>query len=136
MTVVSTEEDFYDTLVQRYQKTDLEEIFDTMLKETRLVYAMVTVTIPAQKTIKVTAQAQKRQMFGNYTLAENDETENTVYQYDFASAKDSRLNVNKTVLRLSEPEIWKVTVDNPGLKKSGGVLSASYKKGTYSFSLS
>lgn len=136
LTVVSTEEDFYDTLVQRYQKTDLEEIFDTMLKETRLVYAMVTVTIPAQKTIKVTAQAQKRQMPGNYTLAENDETENTVYQYDFASAKDSRLNVNKTMLRLSEPEIWKVTADNPGLKKSDGVLSASYKKGTYSFSLS
>lgn len=136
LTVISTEDDFYDTLVQRYQKVDLEEIFETMLEETRLVYAMATVTIPAKKTLKVTAQVQKRQADGNYALAGEEENENTVYQYDFASAEDSRLNIKKTVFQMPEPEMWKATAKNPGLEKRGSGLFSSFKHGVFSIFLS
>ena len=136
LTVISAEDEFYDTLVQRYETIELEEILKIMFYETRIVYAMVTVTIPAEKTVRVTAQVQKRQIYGNFTLAEDDESQKTSYQYDFVSAQNSRLNVKKTNFRLDEPEIWKVMVDDMGLKQNGSRLSASFQKGNYSFIIS
>lgn len=136
LTVISTEDDFYDTLVQRYEIIELEEILKTMFQETRIVYAMVTVTIPAKKTMKAVAKVQKRQTYGNFTLAEEDIEQNATFQYDFVSAEDSRLNVRKTIFQLDEPKIWKVKEDDMGLKQNGSRLSASLQNGDHSFALS
>ena len=136
LTAVSQEDEFYDALVKRYGFTQLEEIFEMMFEETRIVYAMVTVTIPAKKTVKVTARTQKRQANGNFKLPWDDEGQKTDFQYDFASTADSRLHVKKTFLQLDAGKMWKVTAEDMGLQKRGGLLTASFGKGAHSFILS
>ena len=114
LTMISEEEDFYRALMQRYENTELTEVFERMLGETRVVYAMATVTIPAKETIRAVVQTQKRQNAGNYMLlTDDDETdrmdenqtdvydaggmeEGGTYVYDFLSAAQSRLSVKKT----------------------------------------
>lgn len=118
LTMISEEDDFYRVLTQRYETTELTEVFERMFGETRVVYAMATVTIPAKKTIRAVAQTQKRQNAGNYMLPENRGADrDQTYVYDFLSAAQSRLRMKKTDFRLTLPAEWKIAKEDCGLEK-------------------
>lgn len=146
LTMISEEDDFYRILTQRYENTELTEVFERMFGETRVVYAMATVTIPAKETVRVVVQTQKRQNTGNYLLltkpdradkdrtnaggVSDDEGENDAevpaemeadtgeaYAYDFLSAAQSRLRLKKTDFRLELSEEWEILRENCGLEQ-------------------
>lgn len=121
------EEDFYDALLQRWQTAELKEICEKIFGETRLVYAMATVTIPAGKTLKVTARTQKRPVSMYYALAEGqtdalaEGQKEDAHDYDFLSSAKSLLNIKKALLQLSLPKEWKLADSNPSLKQKKSV---------------
>lgn len=141
LTMISEEDDFYSVLMQRYENAELTEVFERMFGETRVVYAMATVTIPAKKAVRAVVQTQKRQNAGNFMLApENDHsgnyrTENheskthagvydlgepdgrDTYVYDFLSGTQSRFPIQKTDFRLALSLEWQLAEGNPGLKQ-------------------
>ena len=140
LTMMSEEEDFYRVLMQRYENTELTEVFERMLGETRVVYAMATVTIPAKETIQAVVQTQKRQNAGNYMLLTDDSetdhmdenqtdtndaggmAEGETYVYDFLSAAQSRLSVKKTDFRVVLSEEWKIADEDCGLEQKRDYL--------------
>lgn len=114
LTMISEEEDFYDTLTKRYGTTELQEIFERIFGETRIVYAMTAVTVPAGKTVKVTARSQKQQENGHYILGSGPQ-DTEEFRYDFLSAGQSRLKIKKTAFRLKAEEAWQLAGQNMGL---------------------
>lgn len=124
LTMISEEEDFYHTLLQRYQSTELEEVFERLFGETRVVYALMTVTIPSKQTVRVSARMQKRQP-GAKDIA---------YRYDFFSSTQSHLQIKKTTMRLGLSGEWELTDDNIGLeRKRGDVWKGELGAGNYYF---
>lgn len=135
LTMVSEEEAFYDTLVQRYQSAELTEIFERLFGETRVVYAMTTVTIPAKQSIQAEVQALKRQNAGNYKLIAEKDTGKEA-QYDFLPASQSRLQIAKTVIRLTLEDGYLLADQDMGLvQKREGVWKAELRNKAYCFTI-
>ena len=160
LTMISGEEEFYHTLVQYYGSTELTEVCEKLSGETRVVYAMTTVTIPARQTCKVTTYIQKRQCSEYFTLINNftgntfatdtsgmdttatdtsadseKETKTESYGFDFLSGGKSLLNIGRTTVRLSMPEGWRVSDNNFGLRRSESVWKASAPEKSYYFEI-
>lgn len=114
LTVTSTEDDFYDTLTERYHSTELQEISNRMFAEIRIVYAMGTVTIPAGETVKVTARTQKQQENGHYVFADGPLRTDS-FRYDFLSGAQNRLRIKKTDFQLHLADEWEIMKQNMGL---------------------
>lgn len=135
LTAVSEEEDFYDTLTERYQSLELSEILRKLFGETRVVYARTTVTIPAGQAIRAVAQTQKPQNTEqDLSMGQNDADK--VYPYDFLSAAQSQLQIKKTAFRLELGQEWQLTEQNLGLKQThGSVWKAVLKQKSYYFSI-
>lgn len=126
LTVISEEEDFYDTLKERYGGTELKEILERMFGETRIVYAMATVTIPAKHSVRVTARTQKQQEQGHYMLKDAKDAGED-FRYDFLSESQSRLQIKKTAFRLEVAKEWEVSDQDAGLvKKRDSVWEAEF----------
>lgn len=117
LTVMGDEETFYDTLMGRYQSTELKEIFGKLFGETRVVYAMATVTVPAGKSIQVTARTQKRQSQGHYALMDKDAGGREDYRYDILPGTQSHLSIGKTAFQLVLPDGWQIKEDDMGLER-------------------
>lgn len=119
LTVIDEEESFYRTLTQRYQSAELKEIFNQLFGETRMVYALTTVTIPAKQSVQIIARTQKLQNNGHFMLMDTktDDENRDEYQYDFLSTAQSHLSIKKTKLRLELPAGWEVGRDNIDLAK-------------------
>lgn len=134
LTVISGEEGFFDTLVQRYQSTELKEIYEKLLGETRIVYAMTTVTVLAKQTLKVTAHTQKRQNNGYYYTpqAEKDDAD---YRFDLLSSAGSHLNIAKSTFVLTLPDEWQVTDSSLNLKRKKSIWKAALQTDSYYFVL-
>lgn len=125
LTMFGEEEDFYNTLQQRYQSTELREVFERIFGETRVVFARATITIPAGKSVQVAAHIQKRKQ---------QETEE--YAFDFFSAAHSQLPLKKTAFRLTIEDGITITEQNLGLEqKKASVWKAVLSKKPYSFSV-
>lgn len=128
LTVISDEDGFYDALTVRYRSTELKEIFGQIFGETRIIYAMATVTIPAKESLRVTARTWKRQNSGHYTLMDSrqeNETEKKdghVFQYDFLSSRRSRLNMKKTNFHLVLPKGWQAGANDMNLEKKKALV--------------
>ena len=116
LTMISEEERFYDSLIQRYQSTELTEIFERLFGETRVVYARATVTIPAKQSIQVTTRIQKRPNEGNYMLAEETEREGDIL-YDFLSSDQSHLKIYTTSVSIKLLDAWQLTDQSMNLKQ-------------------
>lgn len=114
LTIISEEERFYDTLMQRYQSVELSEIFERLFGETRVVYARATVTIPAKRTVRVTVQVQKRYKKTMDAGEGEQETEKQM-QYDFFPGTQSHLKITKTSVLLQLKDAWQLTGQNLGL---------------------
>ncbi len=135
LTMISEEEDFYHTLLQRYQSTELAEVFERLFGETRVVYALMTVTIPSKQTVRVSARTQKRQP-GVKDIAADGEAADNGYRYDFFSSAQSRLQIKKTAMRLGLSGEWKLADENIGLEqKRGDVWKGELRAGNYYFCL-
>ncbi len=125
LTMIGEEEDFYNTLQQRYQSTELREVFERIFGETRVVFARATITIPAGKSVQVAARTQKRK-----------QQETQEYAFDFFSAAHSQLPLKKTAFRLTVEDGLSLTEQNLGLKqKKASVWKAVLSKKPYSFSV-
>ena len=123
--MIGEEEDFYNTLQQRYQSTELREVFERIFGETRVVFARATITIPAGKSVQVAARIQKRK-----------QQETQEYAFDFFSAAHSQLPLKKTAFRLTIEDGITITEQNLGLKqKKASVWKAVLSKKPYSFSV-
>lgn len=116
LTMMSEEDLFYDTLMQRYQSLELTEIFERLFAETRVIYARTTVTIPAKQSVQVTVQTQKCQKQANDLLAEDQANDGDI-TYDFLPSTQSRLPIGKTSVLFQVEDPWQVTEQNLGLKK-------------------
>lgn len=116
LTMAGEEDTFYDMLVQRYQSTELTEIFERLFGETRVVYAMTTVTIPAKQSVQATVQTKKRQKAGNGMPYDVDSADDGV-RYDFFSGTLSRLQIDKTALRLKFTGQWQLVEQNMDLEQ-------------------
>lgn len=114
LTMISEEDRFYDTLLQRYQSVELSEIFERLFGETRVVYARATVTIPARKTIRVTVHIQKRQK-NTMDAGTKESDAETQQQYDFFPGMQSHLQIVKTSVSLQLKEEWQLAGQNLGL---------------------
>lgn len=134
LTVISGEEDFFDTLVQRYQSTELKEIFEKLLGETRIVYAMATVTVLAKQTLKVTARTQKRQDNGHYYTPQAVKKD-ADYRFDLLSSAGSHLNIAKSTFVLTLPDEWEIADSSLNLKRKKSVWKAALKNGSQHFVL-
>ncbi len=138
LTVIGNEESFYHELLERYHTTELREIYEQLLGETRIVYAMTTVMIPAGQSVQVTAQVCRRQYYGHYMLMNEDEQEQQAdhYQFDFMMDDNSRLNVEKTSLRLKLSAEWQIIEENLGLEQKKSVFKAVLGDNMYHFIVS
>lgn len=140
LTMVGEEETFYDDLAKRYQSTELKEILERLFGETRVVYAMATVTVPAKQSVRVTAHTQKRQNSGKFILMQESgdaKVQEGRYQYDFFSSKQSRLQVTGTDFRLVLGKEWQLAGDTMGLKRRRQLVWGAKLGGKpYSFSVS
>lgn len=116
LTMMSEEERFYDSLIQRYQSTELTEIFERLFGETRVVYARATVTIPAKQSIQVTTRIQKRQKEGNFMLSEETDREGDIL-YDFLSNDQSHLKIHATSVSFKLLDAWQLTDQSMDLKQ-------------------
>lgn len=135
LTMVSDEEAFYDMLVQRYQSVELSEILERLFGETRVVYAMTTVTIPAKQSIQAKVQALKRQNTGNYMLAA-EKAAGKDAQYEFLPASQSHLQIANTGFRLLLEDGWQLADQDLGLvKKREGVWKADLQNKAYYFTV-
>lgn len=147
LTAIDGEDGFYDTVASRYQGTELSEVFGQLFGETRIIYAMSTVTIPAGESIRVTAKAQKRQNNGHYQVMDMDKgglkdgldgdighaalSGGKQYQYDLLDGQSSRLQIGRQSFKLTLPEGWQAGENNLGLKevKKPGQKSFVWKAG-------
>lgn len=135
LTMVSDEAAFYDTLVQRYQSVELSEILERLFSETRVVYAMTTVTIPAKQSIQAKVQALKRQNTGNYMLAA-EKAAGKDAQYDFLPASQSHLEIVNTSFRLTLEDGWQLADQDLGfVQKREGVWKADLQNKAYYFTV-
>ncbi len=95
LTMISEEDDFYRVLMQRYENAELTEVFERMFGETRVVYAMATVTIPAKATVRAVVQTQKRQNAGNYILLPDHYGADT-YKTGYSKTDHSEMDHSET----------------------------------------
>ena len=129
LTIIGDEDDFYYRLNMRYGSSELTEVFDRMFAETRIVYAMATVTVPAGKTIQVTARTQKQQPGGRYVMEEGYADMPEQFRYDILSASQSRLRMQKESFRLKLSGGWQVAEQDMKLKhKKGSVWQAGLRQ--------
>ncbi len=115
LTLLGSEDQFYNTLKESYLSTELKNIFQKLFGEARIIYALSTVTIPAGEAIQVTAHTQKRQDSSVY--AQDDGSQ---YQFDFFPGTQSRLNIQKTSCRVTLSKEWELVANNMGLKQKKG----------------
>ncbi|MDE7310507.1 MAG: hypothetical protein K2N87_02620 [Eubacterium sp.] len=127
LTMISEEDSFYDTLKKRYQSTELKEVFERIFGETRVVYAKITVTIPAKESIQAVAQIQKHKQ---------KQQEGKEYSFDFFHTAQSGLPLKKTDFRLELDDGWTLAQQDMGLEqKKASVWKAALSKKAYSFSV-
>lgn len=112
LTMVDEEESFYETLLRRYQSTELTEIFEHLFGETRVIYARATVTVPAEQSLQVTVRTQKRQTQKSSVYLENAEA-----SYDFLSDAQSHLQIKKSSVTIKLAKEWELKDQNLGLKQ-------------------
>lgn len=137
LTAAGDEDTFYAHITERYHTAELREIFRQLLGEVRIVYAMTMVTIPAGQSVHVEALAQKRQYNGRFKLFEENEQSagRKEYRFDFMADDNSRLNIEKTVLRMELPDEWEITDENMKLKKQSSAYRAVLGEKTYYVSI-
>ena len=126
LTAAGDEDTFYEHITNRYHTEELREIYEKLLGEVRIVYAMAMVTIPAGQSVRVEALAQKRQYNGHFMLLEenSESAGRKEYQFDFMTDDRSRLNIEKTVLKAQLPPEWDIIDENMKLKKRGTAYMA------------
>ena len=126
LTAAGDEDTFYEHITNRYHTEELREIYEKLLGEVRIVYAMAMVTIPAGQSVRVEALAQKRQYNGHFMLLEenSESAGRKEYQFDFMTDDRSRLNIEKTVLKAQLPPEWDIIDENMKLKKRGTAYRA------------
>lgn len=131
LTMTGDEESFYDTLLQRYQSTELTEVFEHLFGETRVIYARATVTVPAEQSIQVTVRTQKRETKTGSAWLENAET-----SYDFLSDAQSHLKIKKSSATIRLAKEWEIRDQNLGLKQAGRhIWKAKLKKRAWSLTV-
>lgn len=136
LTAIGEEDAFFDTLVQLYHGTELQEICEKMLSETRIVYALAAVMIPAKQVLQVTAHTQKLQNNGRYTLmADEAELNGEGYTYDLLLSAGSHLNIAKTAFKITMPKEWRISDSNMKLKRKKSLWKAVLRDGEYYFTL-
>lgn len=132
LTMIGEEEGFYDTLTKRYQSTELKEVFERLFGETRAVFARATVTIPAKKSVQVTARIQKAKQ----PDTGGSKQDAPQYAFDLFSAADSQLTLKKTAFSLTLADGWELAEQDLGLKrKKASVWKAVLSGKPYSFSV-
>jgi len=134
LTVISGEDVFSDRMYERYRTRDIKEACETLLSETRIVYAMATVTIPANETVKIVAGTKKLQSKGHYLLPySSDYDTGGNYYYDISADGDNPLNIAKTVFRLSLAGDWELSSDDMDLtyRKKKSEYRARLASGDY-----
>lgn len=121
LTANNAEEEFYDKLLQRYGSSELWDVFEKLMGETRILYALSTITILPGQSVRVTVRTQKSQD-GPYT-------------YDYLPAKNSHLNIKKTVGIFTLPDAWQIAKQNMGLEQKKTVWRAVFKNKLHSVTI-
>ncbi len=139
LTMLSGEDEFYDILLAQYGSTELREVCEKLFGETRLIYAMSTVTIPAKKTLKVAAHIQKRQSSAFFTIPEqdvHDDMQKETYGYDFLNGTKSLINGTKTNIQLYLPKSWKLAKSSLNFKRKKAVWIVDTKADVFHIAVS
>ncbi len=121
LTANNTEEEFYDRLVQRYGSSELWDAFEKLMGETRILYALSTITILPGQSVQVTVRTQKSQA--------------APYTYDYLPAANSHLNIKKTVAAFTLSDEWRIAKQNMGLEQKKGVWRAVFKNKLHSVTI-
>ncbi len=115
LTMIGEEDTFYDTCRQRYQNTELTEIFERLFGETRVVYARATITVPAKQIVKVIIRTQKRR---SQAPDRPDEAADMDVTYDFISDEQSHLPIGRTAVTLRCEGAWQLKEQTMGLRET------------------